>query len=309
MAKLAKPLAYEGPQLTELRSEPVSHPGHHRIEAVEAGLATSSPDGAGGGNRTHDLTITSRLRYQLRHTGTAPVRAGSEAILRAIPRCPRLCPPGRGTPDRTTNRKRLLLYLLVGRLAPVVNVPGHQRKPSNGSRGGDSRLPPFRAGIVIVVFVAATVLLLGVIHPQQANVASGSTTPASSDTTTTTAAKGHAPTTTTTTIPPSQVAVVVANASGVTGAAAAISARLAPGGWHMLPPVNASSDVSTSSVYYVAGQQKAAASIAASLQLPASSVVPYTTAAPVPSIGTADVVVVAGPDVTTTTTTTAATAG
>jgi len=33
--------------------------------------------GAGGGNRTHDLTITSRLRYQLRHTGTAPVRAGS----------------------------------------------------------------------------------------------------------------------------------------------------------------------------------------------------------------------------------------
>ena len=28
--------------------------------------------GAGGGNRTHDLTITSRLRYQLRHTGTVP---------------------------------------------------------------------------------------------------------------------------------------------------------------------------------------------------------------------------------------------
>ena len=24
---------------------------------------------AGGGTRTHDLTITSRLRYQLRHTG------------------------------------------------------------------------------------------------------------------------------------------------------------------------------------------------------------------------------------------------
>jgi hypothetical protein len=193
----------------------------------------------------------------------------------------------------------------------VVNVPGQQRKPSNGSRGGDSRLPPFRAGIVIVLFVAATVLLLGVIHPQQANVASGSTTPASSGTTTTTQPKGHkTTTTTTTTIPPSQVAVVVANASGVTGAAAAISARLAPAGWNMLPPVNASSDVSTSTVYYVAGHQQPAATVASELQLPASSVVPYTTAAPVPAIGTADVVVVAGPDVsTTTTTTTAATAG
>jgi LytR cell envelope-related transcriptional attenuator len=193
----------------------------------------------------------------------------------------------------------------------VVNVPGQQRKPSNGSPGGESRLPPFRAAIVIVVFVAATVLLLGVIHPQQANVASGSTTPASSDTTTTTTtAKGHSPPTTTTTIPPSSVAVLVANASGVTGAAATISARLAPGGWHLLAPVNASSDVSTSSVYYVAGQQKPAATVASSLGLPASSVVPYTTAAPVPTIGTADVVVVAGPDVsTTTTTTTSATAG
>ena len=30
--------------------------------------------GAGGGTRTHGLTITSRLRYQLRHTGVSPAQ-------------------------------------------------------------------------------------------------------------------------------------------------------------------------------------------------------------------------------------------
>ena len=33
------------------------------------------PGGAGGGTRTHDLTITNRLRFQLRHTGWDPAQA------------------------------------------------------------------------------------------------------------------------------------------------------------------------------------------------------------------------------------------
>ena len=45
--------------------------GHNRLRC----LATSQ--GAGGGNRTHDLTITSRLRYQLRHTGRLRGRGDS----------------------------------------------------------------------------------------------------------------------------------------------------------------------------------------------------------------------------------------
>jgi hypothetical protein len=65
----------------------------------------------------------------------------------------------------------------------------------------------------------------------------------------------------------------------------------------MLTPINATSDVSTSQVYYLAGFQPEAASIAASLHLPASAAVPYTSAVPVNPIGTAQVIVVAGPDI------------
>jgi hypothetical protein len=60
----------------------------------------------------------------------------------------------------------------------------------------------------------------------------------------------------------------------------------------------------------VAGQKAAAEAVASTLHLPASSVLPYTTAAPVATIGTADVLVVVAPDlastVSSTTTTTAA---
>jgi hypothetical protein len=97
-------------------------------------------------------------------------------------------------------------------------------------------------------------------------------------------------------VPPSKVPVLVTNASGITGAAAALSARIQASGWDMLPPTNATSDVTTSSIYYMPGFQPSAASIASSLSLPATAVVPYTSAAPVTSVGTAKVIVVAGPD-------------
>ncbi len=142
---------------------------------------------------------------------------------------------------------------------------------------------------MLVAFVVVTVLVLGVIHPATP------TTGASASASTTTTAPTH-PTTTTTTVAPSHVPVLVANASGITGAAGAVTTQLQAGGWDLLPPVNASAQVTKSNVYYLAGQQKAAESIATSLQLPASDVVPYTTSAPVSSIGTAEVLVVVGPD-------------
>jgi hypothetical protein len=151
--------------------------------------------------------------------------------------------------------------------------------------------------------VALTVLVLSNVH----TTATRSVTAAPSPTTTTVPhAKPSAPTTTTTTVPPAKVPVVVANASGITGAAAALSARIQASGWDMLPPANATSDVTTSRVYYQAGFQPEAASIASSLGLPASAVVPYTSAAPVSSIGTAEVIVVAGPDISGNSTTTTA---
>ena len=145
-----------------------------------------------------------------------------------------------------------------------------------------------RAGVVLIVFVVATVLLLGVVHTKSVSSAEVATT--------TTATASTHPTTTTTTTPPGRVPVLVANASGVTGAAAAVSNELQPGGWNLLPPVNATARVSTSVVYYVAGFEAQAHAIATQLHLPASSVSPSTTADPVTTIGTAEVLVVVGPD-------------
>jgi LytR cell envelope-related transcriptional attenuator len=192
----------------------------------------------------------------------------------------------------------------------MANPPDDNGQPSGDPGGRDGGFPTLRALIVLVVFVAVTVLVLSDIHPAATKTASGST--ATTTTTTTTTRPTH-PTTTTTTIPPNKVPVVVANASGVTGAAAKISSQLATGGWDMLAPVNATSEVTTSSVYFVAGFQSEAEIIASSLHLAASAVAPYTTAVPISSIGTADVVVVAGPDLadktaTSATTTTAAAA-
>ena len=157
-------------------------------------------------------------------------------------------------------------------------------------------MPVDRAVILIGLFLLVTVLLLGRIHTSSSGAA-GSTS-----TTTPSAAAG--PTTTTaphtpTTAPkakPSNVPVLVANASGVSGAAAAITSQLQVAGWNMQAPINATAHVSTSSVYYVVGQKSAATGVAADLHLPASVVLPYTTAAPVTTIGTAEVLVVVGPD-------------
>jgi hypothetical protein len=187
----------------------------------------------------------------------------------------------------------------------VATPSDYDAQPSGDSGGRDGGFPTFRALIVLVAFVAVTVLVLSDIHPAATKAASGST--ATTTTTTTTTTRPTHPTTTTTTIPPNKVPVVVANASGVTGAAAKISSQLATGGWDLLAPVNATTEVTTSSVYFVAGFQREAEIIAASLHLPASAVAPYTTAVPISSVGTAQVVVIVGPDLADKTTAAAAT--
>jgi hypothetical protein len=187
-------------------------------------------------------------------------------------------------------------------------------QPSAHSGGQGGAFPIGRAAIVLVMFVLATVLLLRVIHPSATTSATGSATTSATGSASTTPSTTHqaTPTTTTTSAhPPSSVPVLVANASGVSGAAATVTNQLQVGGWALQPPVNASAQVPASHVYYVAGQEQAATQIAKSLHLPASAVVPYTTAAPITSIGTAEVVVVVGPDLarpTSATTTTAAAA-
>jgi hypothetical protein len=143
---------------------------------------------------------------------------------------------------------------------------------------------------VLVLFVAATVLLLRVVHPVTTTATSAAGLLPSTTTTTT-----H-PVPPTTTIPSARVPVMVANASGVAGAAAAVTKELQPHGWDLLPPVNATASASASSVYYLAGFEPEARAVAGDLQLAAGVVVPYTTAAPISSIGAAQVLVVVGPD-------------
>jgi hypothetical protein len=159
-----------------------------------------------------------------------------------------------------------------------------------------------RAGLVLVLFVVATVLLLATIHPSRAAVASNAVSATTTSTSTPTHTKtGHHHVTTTTVAsrPPANVPVLVANGAGVTGAAAAFTARLQAAGWTTLTPTNATIMVTSTRVYYVAGQESSAAAVASDLHLPPTAVAPYTTAAPVSSIGTADVLVVLGPDLAT----------
>jgi hypothetical protein len=169
-----------------------------------------------------------------------------------------------------------------------------------------------RAAIILIIFIIATAVSLRYVHPATpaSSAASATTATTRAGTGTTTPAGHPTTTTTTTTTPPSKVPVVVANGSNVSGAAGSISTQLQAAGWQILPAENATSNVSASVVYYVAGLQPSAAAIAKFLGIPTSGVQPLTSAAPVGAVGTAQVVVVVGPDVaskigqTTTTTTT-----
>lgn len=169
----------------------------------------------------------------------------------------------------------------------------HRMPEGSGTRGGG--VPAGRAVLVLVLFVVITVIALSQIHtgPNKAT-----SQPASSATTsTTTPRSSHRRTTTTTTIPPATVQVAVFNASEVNGVARDVSNQLHPAGWNLLTPANASSTVTASHVYYLAGYQAPAEEIASSLQIPISAVSPYSAAsAPISSMGSAEVAVVVGPD-------------
>jgi hypothetical protein len=167
-----------------------------------------------------------------------------------------------------------------------------------------------RAAMVLIAFIIATAVSLHYVHPATPSSSAASATTATTHPGTgTTTPAGHPTTTTSTTTPPSKVPVVVANGSNVSGAAGSISTELQAAGWQILPAENATSNVSASVVYYVAGAQPSAAAIAKFLGVASSGVQPLTSAAPVGAVGTAQVVVVVGPDVaskigqTTTTTT------
>ena len=171
--------------------------------------------------------------------------------------------------------------------------PPPAEPPRSGEPRGSGRISPLRAGLVLLGFLLAAIVLVAV-----GTRASVSGTPTTSATTTTTV-PGHTTTTlraTTTTLPRSSTSVQVANGSQGTDLAAHYSAILSAQGWATKPPLDATTQVATSSVYYAAGQQEAAAAIATELKLSPSAVHPLTAAVPVsPDTGN-DVVVVIGAD-------------
>jgi hypothetical protein len=190
-----------------------------------------------------------------------------------------------------------------------VDDPSQPEEAAAGhGRGRPGGFPTLRALVLLVVFVVVAVIALGKVHGTTVtpSVAATTTTVAHGGSTTSTVPHGGS-TTTTTTHPPGSVPVLVANATNVSGAAGDVSNQLQAVGWSMLPAVNASARVPSSKVYYVAGREQEAASVASTLHLPSSAVAPYTTAAPISSIGTAEVVVVVGPDLATSASTTTTT--
>jgi hypothetical protein len=185
-----------------------------------------------------------------------------------------------------------------------------------------------RAAGVIILFVVAVAILVsvgtrpsvsstpttttpttaatGVTTTTVAGAAAAPTTTTTAATTTTTKAghKGKAAATTTTTAPPSATTVVVANGTSVNGLAAHYSTVIGAGGWTMKTPIDAAASVPTSAVYYAAGQQQQAGSIATAIGVKPAQVLPITTATPVTGATGVDVVVVIGADLASTTTAT-----
>ena len=199
-------------------------------------------------------------------------------------------------------------------------------QPQTGSSGS---LSIVRAAGVIILFVVAVAILVSVgTRPSVSSTPTTTTTPTTAaaggattttvagggvaaSTTTTTAAhttttkaghKGKA--TTTTTAAPSATTVVVANGTSVNGLAAHYSTLIGAGGWTMKTPVDASTTEPTSAVYYAAGQQQQAGSIATTIGVKPAQVLPLTTSTPVTGATGVDVVVVIGADLASTTTAT-----
>ncbi len=199
-------------------------------------------------------------------------------------------------------------------------------QPPTGMSGS---LSVVRAAGVLALFVIAVAVLVAVgtrpsvsgapssaqttvptTTPTTVPGAAGSTTTTAPATTTTTAAhhgrRGSGSTTTATTVPPGTVSVVVANATSTNGLAAHYTTVIGAGGWMMKTPIDAATSEATSAVYYAPGFQPEAATIASSIGVKATQVLPVSSATPVSTTSGVDVIAVIGQDLASSSTTTTA---
>jgi hypothetical protein len=194
--------------------------------------------------------------------------------------------------------------------------------PTDGGNGstehgsGGSFEPPDRAraglglAIVIVAVVVGVLLLPSATRAPLA--ASASTSATTTVPTGATHGRGHSgsSTTTSTTVVASTIHVLVANATLTNGVAGAVTTFLASKGFATLTATNALLKVTASEIFTVGGATADAHAVAVALNLPAASLEPAASAAPVTTTAGANVVVIVGPDLATrfnpATTTTAA---
>lgn len=106
----------------------------------------------------------------------------------------------------------------------------------------------------------------------------------------------NSPTTTATLKDPKNVKVLVANGTGSAGLAGRVSATLRTDGYVTLTPTDSTQKVTATVVYFAPNYGPEAAALAAKLSLPRSVVSAMPTPAPVTSLGGANVLVVAGPN-------------
>jgi hypothetical protein len=192
--------------------------------------------------------------------------------------------------------------------------PGSHAAP-DGSFGRSAGIQVGRAVVLVAIAVVVGILLLyrtghGGTGATAAS-STGTTAKSKAKTTTTRPGTGSTAATsavTTTTIAParpaSAVKVLVANGSGVSGLAGLTATKLHTAGYNTLAVQNATRQVTASIVYYQAGYPQEALVLATVLGLPATSVQPIATPPPVTNLSTANILVVAGPDLARATTTT-----
>jgi len=184
-----------------------------------------------------------------------------------------------------------------------LNPPPQPGPPDDGGSppGGVSW---GKAAVLLIVAVLVGILMLHAISQTPAALPVSAATTTTTTTTGHTSTSGHGTTTTSSTVPKSSVKVLAANGTNTKGAAEFFTQKLQAKGWTLETPVDTTTNVNASNVYYASGQQAAAAQVAQSLGLKESAVQPLTTSVPVQGATGVDVVVVVGPDLGTQVTTT-----
>jgi hypothetical protein len=183
---------------------------------------------------------------------------------------------------------------------PATGGGGSSEHPPGDSSAGADRARSGRGLAIVIVAVVIGVLLLP--SATRAPLAADASTTGPSATTTPSGSSSgghHGTTTTSTTIAPASIHVLVANATTVNGVAGAVTSFLASKSYGTLTATNSLVKVPTTEVFTVGGATADASAIAAALDLPATSIEPAASAAPVSNTTGANVVVIVGTDLAT----------